>query len=135
MPLRTCTCAPQCTTPSALELAPVRTREPQPNLSIANLCALQADLSYKEVMAAGIMAGFGLWGSMFPLDTIKSKMQVGVGVRLGPPLVRGAGELTGQSPKKERRGRQGTPAHHYLPSPPLPSPALLCPSVPCRATP
>lgn len=35
----------------------------------------RADLSYKEVMAAGIMAGFGLWGSMFPIDTIKSKMQ------------------------------------------------------------
>lgn len=26
-------------------------------------------------MAAGVMAGFGLWGSMFPIDTIKSKMQ------------------------------------------------------------
>jgi len=37
----------------------------------------KADLSYKEVMLAGIMAGFGLWGSMFPIDTIKSKMQVG----------------------------------------------------------
>ena len=30
-------------------------------------------------MAAGIMAGFGLWGSMFPIDTIKSKMQVSEG--------------------------------------------------------
>lgn len=37
----------------------------------------RADLSYGEVMAAGVMAGFGLWGSMFPIDTIKSKMQVG----------------------------------------------------------
>ena len=26
-------------------------------------------------MAAGVMAGFGLWGSMFPIDTIKSKVQ------------------------------------------------------------
>lgn len=26
-------------------------------------------------MVAGIMAGFGLWGSMFPIDTVKSKMQ------------------------------------------------------------
>lgn len=26
-------------------------------------------------MAAGVVAGFGLWGSMFPIDTIKSKMQ------------------------------------------------------------
>lgn len=33
------------------------------------------DLSYMQVMAAGVMAGFGLWGSMFPIDTIKSKMQ------------------------------------------------------------
>jgi hypothetical protein len=24
---------------------------------------------------AGVMAGFGLWGSMFPIDTIKSKIQ------------------------------------------------------------
>jgi solute carrier family 25 carnitine/acylcarnitine transporter 20/29 len=28
-----------------------------------------------QVMAAGVMAGFGLWGSMFPIDTIKSKIQ------------------------------------------------------------
>uniref|UniRef100_A0A7S0R4T1 Mitochondrial carrier protein n=1 Tax=Chlamydomonas leiostraca TaxID=1034604 RepID=A0A7S0R4T1_9CHLO len=35
----------------------------------------KADLSYGQVMAAGVMAGFGLWGSMFPIDTIKSKMQ------------------------------------------------------------
>lgn len=33
------------------------------------------DLSYVQVMAAGVVAGFGLWGSMFPIDTIKSKMQ------------------------------------------------------------
>jgi hypothetical protein len=26
-------------------------------------------------MGAGVMAGFGLWGSMFPIDTIKSKIQ------------------------------------------------------------
>jgi solute carrier family 25 carnitine/acylcarnitine transporter 20/29 len=26
-------------------------------------------------MIAGVMAGFGLWGSMFPIDTIKSKIQ------------------------------------------------------------
>ena len=26
-------------------------------------------------MTAGVMAGFGLWGSMFPIDTIKSKIQ------------------------------------------------------------
>jgi len=26
-------------------------------------------------MLAGVMAGFGLWGSMFPIDTIKSKIQ------------------------------------------------------------
>jgi hypothetical protein len=26
-------------------------------------------------MMAGVMAGFGLWGSMFPIDTIKSKIQ------------------------------------------------------------
>lgn len=32
-----------------------------------------------QVMMAGVMAGFGLWGSMFPIDTIKSKMQVGGG--------------------------------------------------------
>lgn len=38
-------------------------------------------------MLAGIMAGFGLWGSMFPIDTIKSKMQVcalGAVVGTGP---------------------------------------------------
>ena len=28
-----------------------------------------------QVMTAGVMAGFGLWGSMFPIDTIKSKIQ------------------------------------------------------------
>jgi hypothetical protein len=28
-----------------------------------------------QVMIAGVMAGFGLWGSMFPIDTIKSKIQ------------------------------------------------------------
>lgn len=26
-------------------------------------------------MTAGVAAGFGLWGSMFPIDTIKSKLQ------------------------------------------------------------
>ena len=36
----------------------------------------KADLNYLQVMAAGVVAGFGLWGSMFPIDTIKSKMQV-----------------------------------------------------------
>ncbi|GIL64612.1 hypothetical protein Vafri_18503 [Volvox africanus] len=35
----------------------------------------KADLTYTQVMAAGVAAGFGLWGSMFPIDTIKSKMQ------------------------------------------------------------
>ncbi|GIL85892.1 hypothetical protein Vretimale_8964 [Volvox reticuliferus] len=35
----------------------------------------KADLTYPQVMAAGVAAGFGLWGSMFPIDTIKSKMQ------------------------------------------------------------
>jgi solute carrier family 25 carnitine/acylcarnitine transporter 20/29 len=35
----------------------------------------KADLDYMQVMAAGVMAGFGLWGSMFPIDTIKSKIQ------------------------------------------------------------
>lgn len=35
------------------------------------------ELDYKHVLGAGVMAGFGLWGSMFPIDTIKSKMQVG----------------------------------------------------------
>ncbi|GFR41678.1 hypothetical protein Agub_g2424, partial [Astrephomene gubernaculifera] len=35
----------------------------------------KADLNYLQVMAAGVIAGFGLWGSMFPIDTIKSKMQ------------------------------------------------------------
>lgn len=34
------------------------------------------ELDYKHVLGAGVMAGFGLWGSMFPIDTIKSKMQV-----------------------------------------------------------
>ena len=29
----------------------------------------------QQVMFAGVMAGFGLWGSMFPIDTIKSKVQ------------------------------------------------------------
>jgi solute carrier family 25 carnitine/acylcarnitine transporter 20/29 len=33
------------------------------------------DLNYLQVMTAGVAAGFGLWGSMFPIDTIKSKMQ------------------------------------------------------------
>jgi solute carrier family 25 carnitine/acylcarnitine transporter 20/29 len=36
----------------------------------------KADLNYVQVMAAGVVAGFGLWGSMFPIDTVKSKMQV-----------------------------------------------------------
>jgi solute carrier family 25 carnitine/acylcarnitine transporter 20/29 len=35
----------------------------------------KADLDYSQVMLAGVMAGFGLWGSMFPIDTIKSKVQ------------------------------------------------------------
>lgn len=35
----------------------------------------RADLSYGQVLTAGIVAGFGLWGSMFPIDTIKSKLQ------------------------------------------------------------
>ncbi|PNW84152.1 hypothetical protein CHLRE_04g223300v5 [Chlamydomonas reinhardtii] len=35
----------------------------------------KADLNYLQVMAAGVVAGFGLWGSMFPIDTIKSKLQ------------------------------------------------------------
>eukprot|EP00878_Enallax_costatus_P001008 GHUV01001141.1.p1 GENE.GHUV01001141.1~~GHUV01001141.1.p1 ORF type:complete len:354 (+),score=152.70 GHUV01001141.1:232-1293(+) len=35
----------------------------------------RADLEYWQVMGAGVMAGFGLWGSMFPIDTIKSKIQ------------------------------------------------------------
>jgi solute carrier family 25 carnitine/acylcarnitine transporter 20/29 len=35
----------------------------------------KADLDYLQVMTAGVMAGFGLWGSMFPIDTIKSKIQ------------------------------------------------------------
>jgi len=35
----------------------------------------KADLDYSQVMLAGVMAGFGLWGSMFPIDTIKSKIQ------------------------------------------------------------
>ncbi|GLC42300.1 hypothetical protein PLESTB_000662000 [Pleodorina starrii] len=35
----------------------------------------KADLTYLQVMAAGVVAGFGLWGSMFPIDTIKSKLQ------------------------------------------------------------
>ncbi len=32
-------------------------------------------LSFNQIVTAGIMAGFGLWGSMFPIDTIKSKIQ------------------------------------------------------------
>lgn len=35
----------------------------------------KADLHYWQVLVAGVMAGFGLWGSMFPIDTVKSKMQ------------------------------------------------------------
>ncbi|KAL6747331.1 mitochondrial carrier domain-containing protein [Haematococcus lacustris] len=35
----------------------------------------KADLTYSQVMLAGIVAGFGLWGSMFPIDTVKSKLQ------------------------------------------------------------
>jgi solute carrier family 25 carnitine/acylcarnitine transporter 20/29 len=35
----------------------------------------KADLDYTQVMMAGVIAGFGLWGSMFPIDTIKSKIQ------------------------------------------------------------
>ncbi|PNH09961.1 putative mitochondrial carrier C4G9.20c [Tetrabaena socialis] len=35
----------------------------------------KADLNYLQVMSAGVIAGFGLWGSMFPIDTVKSKMQ------------------------------------------------------------
>jgi solute carrier family 25 carnitine/acylcarnitine transporter 20/29 len=35
----------------------------------------KADLDFLSVMGAGVMAGFGLWGSMFPIDTIKSKIQ------------------------------------------------------------
>lgn len=33
------------------------------------------NLNYSKVLLAGIMAGFGLWGSMYPIDTIKSKIQ------------------------------------------------------------
>ncbi|KAL4431646.1 hypothetical protein ABPG77_001488 [Micractinium sp. CCAP 211/92] len=43
--------------------------------AIAGPGKTKADLSYGQVMLAGVMAGFGLWGSMFPIDTIKSKMQ------------------------------------------------------------
>ncbi len=32
-------------------------------------------LTFNQIATAGIMAGFGLWGSMFPIDTIKSKIQ------------------------------------------------------------
>jgi solute carrier family 25 carnitine/acylcarnitine transporter 20/29 len=32
-------------------------------------------LTFNQIVTAGIMAGFGLWGSMFPIDTIKSKIQ------------------------------------------------------------
>lgn len=35
----------------------------------------KADLNFLQVMGAGVIAGFGLWGSMFPIDTIKSKIQ------------------------------------------------------------
>lgn len=35
----------------------------------------KSDLKYWQVLLAGVIAGFGLWGSMFPIDTIKSKMQ------------------------------------------------------------
>ncbi|EFJ47772.1 hypothetical protein VOLCADRAFT_61165 [Volvox carteri f. nagariensis] len=35
----------------------------------------KADLNYMQVMSAGVVAGFGLWGSMFPIDTVKSKLQ------------------------------------------------------------
>lgn len=45
-----------------------------------------------QVMLAGVMAGFGLWGSMFPIDTIKSKMQVG----------REAGRGRGRAEARER---------------------------------
>ncbi|GLI71751.1 hypothetical protein VaNZ11_017070 [Volvox africanus] len=41
----------------------------------ARMAMTKADLTYTQVMAAGVAAGFGLWGSMFPIDTIKSKMQ------------------------------------------------------------
>jgi solute carrier family 25 carnitine/acylcarnitine transporter 20/29 len=33
------------------------------------------DLGFYEIAGAGVMAGFGLWGSMFPIDTLKSKIQ------------------------------------------------------------
>lgn len=38
-------------------------------------CLTCAGLVFLQVMIAGIAAGFGLWGSMFPIDTIKSKLQ------------------------------------------------------------
>ncbi|WIA14231.1 hypothetical protein OEZ85_002769 [Tetradesmus obliquus] len=47
----------------------------------------KADLEYWQVMGAGVMAGFGLWGSMFPIDTIKSKIQAD---SLSKPQFKGA---------------------------------------------
>ncbi|PSC75329.1 low-CO2-inducible chloroplast envelope [Micractinium conductrix] len=54
----------------------------------------KADLDLWQVMAAGVMAGFGLWGSMFPIDTIKSKMQ---GDSLSNPQYRNTMDCVRQS--------------------------------------
>ncbi|KAF8059734.1 SPAC4G9.20c [Scenedesmus sp. PABB004] len=58
----------------------------------------KADLHYSQVMLAGVMAGFGLWGSMFPIDTIKSKIQAD---SLSKPQFKGTMDCIRQSLKVE----------------------------------
>lgn len=38
----------------------------------------RSDLSPVMTAAAGALGGVGYWGSMFPIDTVKSKMQSGM---------------------------------------------------------
>jgi solute carrier family 25 carnitine/acylcarnitine transporter 20/29 len=56
---------------------------------------------FLQVMGAGVMAGFGLWGSMFPIDTIKSKIQAD---SLSKPQFKGALNCLERSMEVEVRG-------------------------------
>jgi hypothetical protein len=71
--------------------------------------ATKADLSFLEVMGAGVFAGFGLWGSMFPIDTIKSKIQAD---SLSNPQFKGEQQLPGGMHAWQR------PWHPACPPPP-----------------
>jgi solute carrier family 25 carnitine/acylcarnitine transporter 20/29 len=56
-------------------LVPVAAPNNHLNSQLLTHALLFSCFALQQVMGAGVMAGFGLWGSMFPIDTIKSKIQ------------------------------------------------------------